>query len=114
MSESLLSAARPDSATTAAIASPIASAVAAPSTETKATCCYCGVGCGVLIQSDGEKVIAVRGDPDHPANFGRLCTKGSTLHLTARPALQQQSRALYPETRAAGRRCRVRPARARH
>lgn len=77
--------------------------VAAPAalTETKATCCYCGVGCGVLVQSDGVKVVAVRGDPDHPANFGRLCTKGSTLHLTARPALQLQSRALYPEMRLA-------------
>lgn len=72
-----------------------------PLTETKATCCYCGVGCGVLVQSDGEKVTGVRGDPDHPANFGRLCTKGSTLHLTARPALQQQARALYPELRLA-------------
>jgi assimilatory nitrate reductase catalytic subunit len=67
--------------------------------EAKATCCYCGVGCGVIVQSDGEKVIGVRGDPDHPANFGRLCTKGSTLHLTARPALQQQARALFPEMR---------------
>lgn len=75
--------------------------VVAPLTETKATCCYCGVGCGVLVQSDGEKVVAVRGDPDHPANLGRLCTKGSTLHLTARPALQQQARALYPELRLA-------------
>jgi assimilatory nitrate reductase catalytic subunit len=67
--------------------------------ESKATCCYCGVGCGVIVQSDGDKVIGVRGDPDHPANFGRLCTKGSTLHLTANPVLQQQARALYPEMR---------------
>lgn len=67
--------------------------------ESKATCCYCGVGCGVIVQTDGEQVVGVRGDPDHPANFGRLCTKGSTLHLTARPALQQQARALYPELR---------------
>ncbi|MGH8808475.1 MAG: nitrate reductase, partial [Noviherbaspirillum sp.] len=67
--------------------------------ESKATCCYCGVGCGVIIQSDGEKVTGVRGDPDHPANFGRLCTKGSTLHLTANPVLQQQVRALHPEMR---------------
>jgi assimilatory nitrate reductase catalytic subunit len=67
--------------------------------ETKATCCYCGVGCGVIVQSDGAQVVGVRGDPDHPANFGRLCTKGSTLHLTARPALQDQARALYPEMR---------------
>ena len=68
-------------------------------TERKATCCYCGVGCGVIVQTDGEQIVGVRGDPDHPANFGRLCTKGSTLHLTARPALQQQARALYPEMR---------------
>ncbi|MDB5763837.1 MAG: nitrate reductase [Herminiimonas sp.] len=67
--------------------------------ETRSTCCYCGVGCGVIIQTDGEKVVGVRGDPDHPANFGRLCTKGSTLHLSARPALQQQVRALFPEMR---------------
>ncbi len=78
----------------------IASAAsAAVLTETKATCCYCGVGCGVIVQSDGVQVVGVRGDPDHPANFGRLCTKGSTLHLTARPALQDQARALYPEIR---------------
>ena len=63
---------------------------------TKATCPYCGVGCGVLIESDGEKITNVTGDPDHPANFGRLCTKGSTLHLTAQP----HGRALYPEMRA--------------
>ncbi|HYD63454.1 MAG TPA: molybdopterin-dependent oxidoreductase [Noviherbaspirillum sp.] len=69
--------------------------------ETKATCCYCGVGCGVIVESDGEKITGVRGDPDHPANFGRLCTKGSTLHLTANPVLQQQARALYPEMRVA-------------
>ncbi len=67
--------------------------------ETRSTCCYCGVGCGVLIASDGVQVTGVRGDPDHPANFGRLCSKGSTLHLTAQPLLQQQVRALYPEMR---------------
>jgi len=68
-------------------------------TEARVTCCYCGVGCGVIVQTDGETVIGVRGDPEHPANFGRLCTKGSTLHLMARPALQEQARALYPELR---------------
>ncbi|WP_188396987.1 nitrate reductase [Oxalicibacterium flavum] len=69
--------------------------------ETRATCCYCGVGCGVLVQTEAGRVVGVRGDPAHPANFGRLCTKGSTLHLTARPALQEQARALYPELRLA-------------
>ena len=62
---------------------------------TKATCPYCGVGCGVLISHDGERVHKVEGDPAHPANFGRLCTKGATLHLSARP----ESRLLYPELR---------------
>ena len=51
--------------------------------QTKSTCCYCGVGCGVIIHSENNKIIDVKGDPDHPANFGRLCTKGSTLALTA-------------------------------
>ncbi len=70
--------------------------------EVKTTCCYCGVGCGVIVQTDGAQVTGVRGDPDHPANFGRLCSKGSTLHLTAAPLLQQQVRALRPELRLPG------------
>src|SRR5476649_1746446 len=65
--------------------------------EFKSTCCYCGVGCGVVIDTDGERITGVRGDPAHPANFGRLCTKGSTLHLTAGSV----ARALYPELRRA-------------
>ena len=44
-------------------------------TETKTTCPYCGVGCGVAVSSDGT----VRGDATHPANRGRLCSKGSAL-----------------------------------
>jgi len=64
--------------------------------EMASTCPYCGVGCGVLIARDGERITGVRGDPAHPANFGRLCTKGSTLHLTGGLA----GRALYPEWRA--------------
>jgi assimilatory nitrate reductase catalytic subunit len=67
--------------------------------ETKSTCCYCGVGCGVIIESDSAQVTGVRGDPTHPANFGKLCSKGSSLHLTAQPMLQKQVRALYPEMR---------------
>lgn len=63
--------------------------------ETKSTCCYCGVGCGVIIETENDKITHVKGDPDHPANFGRLCTKGSTLHLTAK----LDARALYPELR---------------
>ena len=68
--------------------------------ETRSTCPYCGVGCGVLIESDGARITGVRGDPAHPANHGRLCTKGSTLHLTASPALAQQTRLLQPALRA--------------
>jgi len=65
-------------------------------TETRSTCPYCGVGCGVIIESDGTQITGVRGDPDHPANFGKLCTKGSTLHLTATPAITRQTRLLQP------------------
>ncbi|MDB5803207.1 MAG: molybdopterin oxidoreductase [Betaproteobacteria bacterium] len=63
--------------------------------ETKSTCPYCGVGCGVIIEHDGKAISGVRGDPEHPANLGRLCTKGSTLHLSTRP----ENRALIPEIR---------------
>ncbi len=51
--------------------------------ETKSICCYCGVGCGVIIESAGNQIVGVRGDPDHPANFGKLCSKGNTLHMAA-------------------------------
>jgi assimilatory nitrate reductase catalytic subunit len=67
--------------------------------ETKSTCPYCGVGCGVLIESDGRQITGVRGDPEHPANFGRLCTKGSTLHLTAAAPVTLQARLLHPQQR---------------
>jgi assimilatory nitrate reductase catalytic subunit len=69
-----------------------------PHLETKSTCCYCGVGCGVIIEHDGKQISGVRGDPEHPANFGRLCSKGSTLHLTM-TADSLAVRALYPELR---------------
>ncbi|KRW64500.1 nitrate reductase [Pseudomonas sp. TTU2014-096BSC] len=62
---------------------------------TASTCCYCGVGCGVLIEHDETRILDVAGDPDHPANFGRLCSKGSTLHLTG----DLDARALHPELR---------------
>ena len=75
--------------------------IAAASTETRSTCPYCGVGCGVIIESKGAHITGVRGDPAHPANFGRLCTKGSTLHLTAAPAIAAQSRLLQPQVRMA-------------
>ncbi len=67
--------------------------------ETRSTCPYCGVGCGVIIQSSGDQITGVKGDPDHPANFSRLCTKGSTLALTASAAVTRQARLLQPMRR---------------
>ena len=67
--------------------------------ETRSTCPYCGVGCGVIIESRAGQITGVRGDPQHPANFGRLCSKGSTLHLSASPAVNQNLRLLQPQKR---------------
>ena len=67
--------------------------------DTRSTCPYCGVGCGVIIESQGRHITGVRGDPDHPANFGRLCSKGSTLHLTATPVVLDTARVLHPALR---------------
>jgi len=68
--------------------------------EAKAACPYCGTGCGVVVQARGERIIGVRGDPQHPANFGKLCSKGQTLHLTATEAVIGNARLLYPQLRA--------------
>ncbi|WP_375691351.1 molybdopterin-dependent oxidoreductase [Pseudooceanicola sp. LIPI14-2-Ac024] len=48
----------------------------------RSTCAYCGVGCGVLLTPDGRGGLDVKGDPDHPANRGRLCSKGAALGET--------------------------------
>lgn len=48
----------------------------------RTTCPYCGVGCGVLVQAQGPEFALVSGDPTHPANFGRLCVKGTALGET--------------------------------
>jgi assimilatory nitrate reductase catalytic subunit len=48
----------------------------------RTTCAYCGVGCGLLVTPDGRGGAAVEGDPEHPANFGRTCSKGSALGET--------------------------------
>jgi len=48
----------------------------------KTTCPYCGVGCGVIAEVAADGTTSVRGDPDHPANYGRLCSKGSALAET--------------------------------
>src|SRR5262245_12451310 len=69
--------------------------------ETRSTCPYCGVGCGVIIESDGAQITGVRGDPEHPANFGRLCSKGQNLHLTATQPVLLHERLRQPMRRAA-------------
>jgi assimilatory nitrate reductase catalytic subunit len=61
--------------------------------EVKTTCPYCGVGCGVLAKIGADGSVSVRGDPDHPANFGRLCSKGSALAET----IGTEGRLLHPE-----------------
>jgi assimilatory nitrate reductase catalytic subunit len=62
---------------------------------TRTTCPYCGVGCGVLATADNSGGAAISGDPGHPANFGRLCSKGSALGET----LGLEDRLLYPMIR---------------
>ncbi|TCO78924.1 assimilatory nitrate reductase (NADH) alpha subunit apoprotein [Plasticicumulans lactativorans] len=61
--------------------------------EVRTTCPYCGVGCGVIATRAADGSVAVRGDPQHPANFGRLCSKGSALAET----LDLDGRLLFPE-----------------
>ena len=58
----------------------------------RTTCPYCGVGCGVLAAPDGDGGAAISGDPAHPANFGRLCSKGAALGET----LSLDQRLLHP------------------
>ena len=59
---------------------------------TRTTCPYCGVGCGVLATPRPDGSVAIAGDPEHPANFGRLCSKGSALGDTLGP----ETRLLVP------------------
>ncbi|OJA52699.1 sulfate ABC transporter substrate-binding protein [Burkholderia ubonensis] len=73
--------------------------------ETRNTCPYCSVGCGILMYSlgDGAKnaqpsIIHIEGDPDHPVNRGTLCPKGASLI----DFIHSPSRLMHPEYRAAG------------
>jgi len=59
----------------------------------RTTCPYCGVGCGVLVNLGDQGDVSVKGDPEHPANYGRLCSKGAALGDT----LGVEGRLLYPE-----------------
>ncbi len=60
------------------------------------TCCYCGVGCGMIVQKDKLGGFKVEGDPSHPVNKGMLCSKGMNLHYTV---MDTSDRLLYPEMR---------------
>jgi assimilatory nitrate reductase catalytic subunit len=62
---------------------------------TRTTCPYCGVGCGVIAAPDGKGGATIAGDPEHPANSGRLCSKGSALGET----LGLEGRLLHPMIR---------------
>src|SRR4029079_13248975 len=74
----------------------------ARTSETRSTCPYCSVSCGVIIHTLGDKaknaipqVVHVEGDPDHPINRGTLCPKGSSLQqdiLNDRRLLKPQVR----------------------
>ena len=65
-------------------------------TGSKTTCCYCGVGCGIVVSKDPQGRVHVEGDKDHPVNKGMLCSKGMNLHYTV---MDTSDRLLYPEMR---------------
>ena len=74
-------------------------------TETRSTCPYCSVSCGVIIHTLGDKsknaipqVVHVEGDPDHPINRGTLCPKGASLEQD----IVNERRLLKPEVRRPG------------
>ncbi|MFC0773537.1 molybdopterin-dependent oxidoreductase [Terrimonas alba] len=64
--------------------------------EYKTTCCYCGVGCGIVVKKDKLGRVSVEGDASHPVNKGMLCSKGMNLHHTVN---DKSDRLLYPEMR---------------
>ena len=77
----------------------------ARATETRSTCPYCSVSCGVIIYTLGDRaknvtpqVIHVEGDPDHPINRGTLCPKGSSLQQE----ILNQRRLMKPQVRRPG------------
>ncbi|SDD05932.1 assimilatory nitrate reductase (NADH) alpha subunit apoprotein [Sphingomonas sp. YR710] len=51
-------------------------------TSTRTTCAYCGVGCGILATPGPDRAVQIAGDPEHPANRGKLCSKGTHLGET--------------------------------
>ncbi len=61
-------------------------------TLVKSICPYCGVGCGLILEVEGNKIIRVRGNPEHPVNKGKLCGKGASAHIP----IYSPDRLLYP------------------
>lgn len=61
--------------------------------EVRTTCPYCGVGCGVVARVADDGGVTVKGDPRHPANYGRLCSKGAALAET----IDLEGRLLHPQ-----------------
>ncbi|MDV6331227.1 molybdopterin-dependent oxidoreductase [Asticcacaulis sp. 201] len=70
----------------------------AATVTTRTTCPYCGVGCGVKANLNGERTLKVKGDDQHPANAGRLCSKGTALGNT----FGLEGRLLTPKRRTNG------------
>lgn len=66
--------------------------------ETTTICCYCSVGCGILVHTQEGKVINSEGDPDHPISEGTLCSKGSSLTQV----VNNENRLRKPQYRAPG------------
>ncbi|MGN6396035.1 MAG: molybdopterin-dependent oxidoreductase [Mucilaginibacter sp.] len=60
------------------------------------TCCYCGVGCGVVINREKNGAISLEGNKDYPVNKGMLCSKGMNLHYTVN---DRSDRLFYPQMR---------------
>lgn len=60
------------------------------------TCCYCGVGCGIVVKQEPNGRLTIEGDKQHPSNRGMLCSKGMNLHYTV---MDQSDRLLYPQMR---------------
>lgn len=60
------------------------------------TCCYCGVGCGIVVKQASDGRLTVEGDKQHPSNRGMLCSKGMNLHYTV---MDRSDRLLYPQMR---------------
>ena len=68
----------------------------AEKTLVKSVCPYCGVGCGIVLQTEAGRITKLSGDKDHPANFGRLCTKGSSSNQALTDSGRMESAYIRP------------------